>query len=230
MNGQIGVLVADGDRIFREYVEMLVGSSKSYVLRAAFPLASELLDRCREDGAPELAILSVMMEDGPDGITAAGQLKRSWPDTRIILASAETELDWIGRARAVGVESFWFKADAAQPLLTLMDRTMAGESVYPEAAPERLLGKLPAGELTAQQRRVLRLLTEGLSNREIAARLVISPYTVKDHLDEIMDKADIHSRTALAVRAARLGIVVSEAERLRNLAEEQPAPARGAAH
>ena len=96
-----------------------------------------------------------------------------------------------------------------------MDRTMAGESVYPEKAPGISLGRLPVSSLTRQQRSILRLLTEGRSNREIAEQLYLSPNTVKDYLDDLMDKADIHSRTALAAQASRLGVVVSEADRVR---------------
>ena len=125
-------------------------------------------------------------------------------------------------------EFLTLKTIARRALPALMDETMAGRSVFPARPPEQRLGRLSSGELTTQQRRVLRLLTEGLSNREIAERLVISHYTVKDHLDEIMEKADIHSRTALAVRAARLGIVVSEAERLQDAPERASASGYGA--
>ncbi|MBO7384788.1 MAG: response regulator transcription factor, partial [Clostridia bacterium] len=64
-----------------------------------------------------------------------------------------------------------------------------------------------------QQRNMLRLLVEGLSNREIAERLFISPNTVKDYMDDLMEKTGIHSRTALVAQASRLGIVVSDADR-----------------
>ena len=228
MDERIGVLAADGDRTFRDYMELLTAASEKYALRAAFPLAADALSWCREHGAPELVVMEVLMSEGPDGITAAGLLKQSWPGTKIILTAADAESDWIDKARAAGADSFWFKVDAGLSLPALMDETMAGRSVFPVRPPERMLGRLSSGELTTQQRRVLRLLTEGLSNREIAERLVISHYTVKDHLDEIMERADIHSRTALAVRAARLGIVVSEAERLREAPNGELFPGHGA--
>ena len=120
---------------------------------------------------------------------------------------------WLEKARTAGIESFWFKTYSDISLLEVMDRTMAGESVYPGSAPAVLLGKLPAAELTAQQRNMLRLLVEGLSNREIAERLFLSPNTVKDYMDDLMEKTGIHSRTALVAQASRLGIVVSDTDR-----------------
>ena len=77
-----------------------------------------------------------------------------------------------------------------------------------------MLGNIPANELTRQQRSMLRLLIEGLSNREIAERMHFSPNTIKDHMDALMMKTGIHSRTALVAQASRLGVVVSEKDRL----------------
>ena len=117
------------------------------------------------------------------------------------------------KARQSGIESFWFKTYSDISLLEVMDRTMAGESVYPEKAPGVMLGCLQASKLTKQQRSLLRYLTEGLSNREIAEKMYLSPNTVKDYLDDLMEKTGIHSRTALVAQASRLGIVVSETDR-----------------
>ena len=114
------------------------------------------------------------------------------------------------------MESFWFKTYSSMSLLEVMDRTMAGESVYPGSAPGVTLGALPAKDLTNQQRNILRLLVEGLSNREIGERLFLSPNTVKDYLDDLMEESGIHSRTALVAQASRLGIVVSDADRMKD--------------
>ena len=124
------------------------------------------------------------------------------------------DTDWLDKAREAGVESFWFKTYSDIPLLEVMDRTMNGESVYPTEEPDISLGKLPVSKLTNRQRSLLRLMTEGLSNREIAEKMYLSPNTVKDYLDDLMDKSDIHSRTALVAQASRLGIVVSDADRI----------------
>ena len=151
---------------------------------------------------------------GIDGLTAAGQIKRAYPQVKIILATSMADTDWLDKAREAGIESFWFKTYSDISLLEVMDRTMAGESIYPEKAPEVSLGSLPAAELTRQQRRLLKLLTQGLSNKEIAEQMHLSPNTVKDYLDDLMDRTGIHSRTMLVAQASRLGIVVSDADRI----------------
>ena len=95
-----------------------------------------------------------------------------------------------------------------------MDRVLAGEVVYPADAPAISLGDLPANQLTGQQRSILRYLAEGLTNREIAEKMFLSPNTVKDYLDDLMEKTGIHSRVAMVAQVAKLGIAVSESDRL----------------
>ena len=208
------VIIADDEMISRGYMELFIKPSKRYEIVASLPFAADVLAWCQENTPPDLIILDVMMASGLDGLTAACDIKRRWPQVRIILATSMADTDWLDAARAAGVESFWFKTYSDVSLLEVMDRTMAGESVYPGSAPGVSLGNLPAAELTSQQRRILRLLVEGLSNREIAEKMYLSPNTVKDYLDDLMEKSGIHSRTALVAQASRLGIVVSDADRM----------------
>ncbi len=210
------VLIVDDEMISRGYMELFIKPSKRYEIAASLPFASDALNWCRENPPPDLIILDVMMASGVDGLTAAAEIKRRFPLIRIIVTTSMADSDWIDQAKEAGVESFWFKTYSELSLLEVMDRTMAGESVYPGHPLGVALGNLPASELTGQQRNVLRLMVEGLSNREIAGRLYLSPNTVKDYLDDLMEKSGIHSRTALVAQASRLGIVVSDADRMKD--------------
>ena len=209
------VVIADDEMVSRGYMELFIKPSKRYEIAGALPFAQDVIDWCGKNPLPDLIILDVMMAAGIDGLTAAEQIKQNYPQIRIIAATSMADTDWLEKARQIGVESFWFKTYSDVSLLEVMDRTMAGESVYPEKAPGVMLGRLPAGDLTKQQRSLLRHLIEGLSNREIAEQMHLSPNTVKDYLDDLMDKSGIHSRTALVAQASRLGIVVSDAERMK---------------
>ena len=208
------VVIVDDDMISRGYMELFVKPSTRYTIAASLPFAEDALKWCGSHDPPDLIILDVMMAQGMDGLSAAREIKREYPRTRIIIATSMADADWLGKAREAGAESFWFKTFGELSLLEIMDRTMLGESIYPEEAPGVFLGSLPASRLTRQQRALLRLLVEGLSNREIGEKMRLSPNTVKDYLDDLMEKTGIHSRTALVAQASRLGIVVSENDRL----------------
>ena len=216
MNEPYRVVIVDDEMISRGYMELFIKTSRRYEIAASMPFAADALAWCRENPPPDIILLDVMMASGIDGLSAAAEFKRNWPEIRIVLTTSMADTDWLERARDAGVESFWFKTYSNISLLEVMDRTMAGESVFPGTSPGVMLGNLPAADLTHQQRNLLRLMVEGLSNREIAERLYLSPNTVKDYLDDLMEKTDIHSRTALVAQASRLGIVVSDADRMKD--------------
>ena len=215
------VIIVDDEMISRGFMELFIKPSKDYEVVAALPFAKDALLWCQQHTPPDLIIMDVMMEQGIDGLTAAAQLKAEYPQTKLLLVTSMADADWLEKAKEAKIESFWFKTYSTLSLLDVMNKTMAGESVYPDEAPAVMLGCIPAAELTKQQRTLLRHLTEGLSNREIAERMYLSPNTVKDYLDALMDKTGIHSRTALVAQASRLGVVVSEKDRLKHSEDEQ---------
>ena len=135
--------------------------------------------------------------------------------------------DGIERPREIGVESFWYKEYDEHSIQEIMDRTMAGESVYPGDPPRVPFGNITRSELTERELDVLRELTASLTNEEIADKLHISVNTVKRHLQNILEKTGFESRLALAMNAKSLGLVVSENERTRG---SIPKPEGGGAY
>ena len=91
------------------------------------------------------------------------------------------ECSCLSRAREIGVESFWYKEEQRESLLDVMERTMAGESVYPDATPELQLGLTSSHEFTDRELEVLREMIGGDTNQEIAERLHMSVATIKTH-------------------------------------------------
>ena len=91
-----------------------------------------------------------------------------------------------------------------------MRRTAAGESVYPQDAPELFLGLASSRELTGRELEVLREMTGGYTNTEIAERLHMSVGTVKAHILSMLEKTGLRNRTELAVRARESGLVILE--------------------
>lgn len=90
-----------------------------------------------------------------------------------------------------------------------MDRTMAGESVYPDSAPNVKIGMANSNEFTERELEVLRIMTRGVSNAAIAQKLGITENTVKQHIRHMMEKTGCESRTELAIEARISGVTVS---------------------
>ena len=212
MNDRIRVVVADDQNISRGFFEMYVHVSARYELAASFRTAQAAADYI--DGHEiDLLILDVMMEKGIDGLTAAQEIKRKHPDLKIILVTSTSETSWEKKARAIGVESFWYKEYDDHSLIDIMDRTVRGESIYPETPPRVSFGKIQREDLTERELDVLRELMASLTNEEIAQKLHISANTVKRHLQNIMEKTGFTSRLELAIHARSMGLVIHDDDR-----------------
>ena len=222
MNDRIRVVVADDQNISRGFFEMYVRASTRYELAASLRTAQEAIDYLDNlktgqgtvcPKGVDLLILDVMMQEGIDGLTAAGIIKQRHPALKIILTTSTSETSWEEKARAIGVESFWYKEYDNHSLIDIMDRTADGESVYPSQAPEVSFGRVKRSDLTERELDVLRELTGSLTNEEIAENLHISVNTVKRHLQNIMEKTGFSSRLDLAINARLLGLVIHEDDR-----------------
>ena len=91
-----------------------------------------------------------------------------------------------------------------------MKKTMKGEHIYPNTTPVIKLGNVTNHDLTARELEILKEMLTGDSNAEIAKRLCISAGTVKRHIENMISKTGLHSRTELAAEAGRLGIVIRD--------------------
>ena len=213
MKDKIRVVVADDQNIARGFFEMYVRAAVGYELLASLRTAQGAADYLAGHEA-DLLILDVMMQDGIDGLTAAARIKAIRPEVKIILTTSTSETSWEDKAREIGVESFWYKEYDEHGIQEIMDRTMAGESVYPGDPPKVPFGNVTREELTERELEVLRELTASLTNEEIAEKLSISTNTVKRHLQNILEKTGFENRLQLAMNAKSLGLVVHDRQRL----------------
>lgn len=212
MTEKYQVVVADDYRVSRTFFEMMVQSDERFALASSFAAAQDAVEYCRENPV-DLVIMDVMMRTGIDGLTAARQLKEQNPDIKIIITTSTAETLWEDKAYEIGVESFWYKEYSDESLTEVMERTVAGERVYPKKPVDIELGNVKRVSLTERDLDVLRELTLGYTNEVIADRLGVSVNTVRTHIQNMLNKTGFKNRLALVVNAASLGIVVSDETR-----------------
>ena len=215
MEKRYRVVVVDDQYVSRSFFEIQVQMSKCYDLAAALSSAEQAIAFCMAHQV-DLVIMDVMMKAGLDGLTCAKAIRRNDPGVRIILTTSTAEAQWIDEAREAGIDSFWFKEYSDIPLTQVMDRTMAGERVFPDSPPNPDFGDAAKMDLSGRELEVLRALTRNLTNEEIAERLHLSPHTVKRHIENMLLKTGYKNRIDLAVNAKALGVVVHEDDRTGN--------------
>ena len=104
-----------------------------------------------------------------------------------------------GNKDGIEVDSFWYKDLSPEDLLDVIDRTMAGEQIFPRETPPVKLGLVSSTDLTAKEIQVLRLVCDGLEYSEIARALSITERTVKYHVSNILQKTGYANKTRLAI-------------------------------
>ena len=201
------VLIVDDQIMSRQLFESFVAASDRYELAASVETA-KYADAYCAGGKVDLVIMDVVMNDGSNGLDTAARIKASYPKIRIIVVTSMPDANFLKRAREIGVDSFWYKEVQEAPMLEVMNRTMAGERIFPDSPPVTTLGLAKSTEFTERELDVLRLLAEGLTDKEIAERLFMGVSTVRYHVNNLISKTGASSRTELAVNAVRSGIAI----------------------
>ena len=199
------VLVVDDQIVPRQLFENIIASSDRFELAACIDSA-KIADAYCARGDVDLILMDVVMNDGFNGLDAAERIKKSYPKVKIIIVTSLPDALFLKRAKAIGVDSFWYKEVQARPMLEVMDRTMAGEHIFPDAPPVSRLGLAKSTELTERELEILRLLAEGMTDKEIADTVCLSVTTVRYHVNNLISKTGMGSRTELAVNAVQSGI------------------------
>lgn len=193
------VMIVEDQTMPRELFELRIQSSEHFETVLSIDNASLAEVYCLRFPV-DLILMDVITRNGENGLDAAARIKRAFPQIKIIIVTSMPECSYLGRAREIGVESFWYKEEQREGLMEVMERTMQGESIYPDATPELRLGLASSYDLTERELEVLREMTGGDTNQEIAARLHMSVATVKTHILNMLGKTGFRNRTELAVR------------------------------
>ncbi len=203
------VLIVEDDPMARQLLEIYVNNSQSYQLIASIESAAMAEVHCIGDRV-DLVLMDVCTAMNSSGLDASEKIKSRFPQIKVIIITSQPECSFIDRARAVGVDSFWYKSGSAEEIVSIMDRTMSGESIYPDSTPEVELGDALSGNFSDRELDVLRLLIEGETDQEIADRLFMSLRTVKSHISHMKDKTGFRNRTELAVRSRESGFIIND--------------------
>ena len=203
------VMVVEDQAMPRQLFEAFISMSDKYRLVHSIKNA-DMADIYCDQSQIDLILMDVCTELNSNGLDAAERIKQKHPKIKIIVVTSMPEVSYLERARAVGVDSFWYKEVSEEPILELMDRTMAGESIYPDKTPTVSFGNIKSTDLSKREIEVLREVIMGYTNAEIAERLNLSQHTVRDYVQVITEKTGYRTRTELAVKARETGIIIPD--------------------
>ncbi len=205
----IRVLIVDDHAVVRQGLRIFLDLDEDIIIvgeAADGAAAVELARKLHPDVVLMDLLLPVM-----DGVTAIGRIRRELPDTEVIALTSVLENNAVFRAVQAGAIGYLLKDTEAPRLRQAIKAAAAGQvQLSPEAAAILVREvRTPHNPqyLTERESDVLRLLAEGMANKEIALCLRIGETTVKSHVKNIMQKLNVSSRTQAALYAVRLGLV-----------------------
>ncbi len=210
MGEPIRILVADDHPLFREGVVHSLASERDIAVVGQATSGEEAL-RLARDLLPDVVLLDVTMP-GWGGLATAAKLATACPAIKVIMLTVVEDEDKLLAAFSAGARGYVLKGVSARELAEVVRGVERGEVyVSPSLAASILVALThsrpadPLGELTEREHDILRLVGEGLTNREIGERIHLSEKTIKHYVTNILQKLQVRSRVEAALLAARHG-------------------------
>lgn len=211
-NGRVPIrvfLLDDHEIVRRGLRELLEGAGDMEVVGEA-STAEDALRRIPAT-SPDVAVLDVRLPDG-DGVEVCREVRSKMPQLQCLMLTSYADDEALFDAIMAGAAGYVLKQIRASELVDAVRAVASGQSLLDPSVTARVLDRLRNGSpddervesLTDQERRILDLLAEGLTNREIAERMYLAEKTVKNYVSNLLSKMGMQRRTEAAVYAARL--------------------------
>ena len=201
----IRLLIADDHTIFRQGLSTLLGKSNNVEIVAEASNGMDAWDKIQEM-RPDIAILDFRMPE-LDGLQVAEKVLQNEISTQIILLTMHDEATIAVKSNKLQVKGYVLKDNTFDELLTAIESVAAGKLFMSSVIKEKLNRYDPKSELSKRESSVLKLVAQGLTNREIANQLGISPKTVDTYRCRLMSKLGLHSVVELTKHAVKIGLV-----------------------
>ncbi len=212
MTGKVRVFLLDDHEVVRQGVRALLEASGQIEVVGEASNAQETLGRV---GAcqPDVAVLDVRIPDG-NGVEVCREIRSAFPEIHCLMLTSYSDDDALFEAIMAGASGYVLKQIRGSELVSAVMRVSRGESLLDPAVTGKVLARLRSpvpederlGRLSPQERRLLELIGEGLTNRQIGEQMFLAEKTVKNYVSNLLAKMGMHRRTEVAVYAARLEI------------------------
>jgi DNA-binding NarL/FixJ family response regulator len=205
------ILVVDDHEIVRQGLVALLDRRESFEVVAQAGTVAEAIAAATKF-EPDVIVMDVRLPDG-SGIEACREIRAARPETRVVMLTSYPDEEAVLSAIIAGASGYLLKQVRGRDLVTALESVGRGDSLLDPAVTEKVLQRVRAAasggvadelaELTAQERKILLLVAEGKTNKEIAGEVFLSDKTVKNYVSSILSKLNLQRRTQAAAFVAK---------------------------
>ena len=205
------LLVVDDHEVVRQGLVALLDRRAGFQVVAEAGTVAEAIEQARLH-QPDIVVMDVRLPDG-SGVEACREIRAELPETRVIMLTSYPDEEAVLSAIVAGASGYLLKQIRARDLVAALEAVGRGESLLDPAVTERVLERvrrIAAGEandelsvLTPQEQKILMLVAEGKTNKEIAAEVFLSDKTVKNYVSSILSKLNLERRAQAAAFVAK---------------------------
>jgi DNA-binding NarL/FixJ family response regulator len=203
--------VVDDHEVVRQGLVALLGRRDGFQVVAEAATVAEAVDAARRF-QPDIVVMDVRLPDG-SGIEACREIRAELPATRVVMLTSYPDEEAVLSAILAGASGYLLKQVRGRDLVAALEAVGRGESLLDPAVTERVLERvrrIAAGsqneelaQLTSQEQKILMLLAEGKTNKEIASEIFLSDKTVKNYVSSILSKLNLERRAQAAAFVAK---------------------------
>ncbi|UTH11102.1 response regulator transcription factor [Macrococcoides canis] len=206
----MNIILVDDHHIVRQGMKFLLSTEESFNVTADFNNGRELLEHLDKTHLPDLIIMDLVMPE-LNGIEATRQVKAKFSEVKVLVLSSFIDEEHVLGVMDAGADGYEMKDSEPKALIKTIKQIAAGEQIYhPDVMKVRKSGMNLAhlrNPLSKRELEVLKAMSEGLTNKEIAEQLFVSEKTVKTHVSHIFAKLEVGDRTQASMYGVKYKLI-----------------------
>jgi DNA-binding NarL/FixJ family response regulator len=205
------LLVVDDHEVVRQGLVALLDRRETFQVVAEAGTVAEAIEQARRH-QPEIVVMDVRLPDG-SGIEACREIRAEFPSIKVVMLTSYPDEEAVLSAIVAGASGYLLKQVRARDLVAALEAVGRGESLLDPAVTEKVLERIrriatgtysdELAQLTSQEQKILLLVAEGMTNKEIAADVFLSDKTVKNYVSSILSKLNLERRAQAAAFVAK---------------------------
>ncbi len=204
------VMIVDDHEVVREGLRSLLRRRQELAIVGEADSVASAIEEARKT-EPDVVIMDIRLPDG-SGVEACREIRAERPDTKVLMLTSYADEEAVFASIMAGAIGYLLKQTSTKTLIEAIGRAMQGESLLDPAVTQRVLERVRSGKpdedqelalLSEQERKILDLIAEGKTNKEIGKEIFLSDKTVKNYVSSILSKLSLRRRSEAAAFIAR---------------------------